>query len=106
MDESCRFLSGEPSVAWASLLGKGHFHETAVIAFGEMVIDRGTQVLKIAARATFVTAMPCVQTALLTVDFSKNFCAPPVIETTDPHLELADIWYRIFTRLIDLEAVA
>lgn len=69
------------------------------------MIDGCTQILQIAPGAALVAAFLRILATLVTIDFGKHFCAPPVVEPADPLLEFADAWNGIFVGLRDFETV-
>jgi hypothetical protein len=106
VNEPGSFCSREPSVTRPALLRQGHLNQAAVIAFRGMVTDGGSKIFQVASRPAFVATIANICAALLASDFGERLFAPPIVQSADPHLEFADIRYRIFARFIDLEAVA
>jgi hypothetical protein len=64
------------------------------------------QVFQISPCAAPIAALLPVRAAFLAVDLAKRLCAPPVVQSLDPLLELADGRYCILVRAIYTEAIA
>ncbi|WP_225645785.1 hypothetical protein [Bradyrhizobium australafricanum] len=77
-----------------------------MVAFSHMMIDGGAQVFKIAPRTSLVAALPGELTALLAVDVGQHFGTPPIVQPSDPLLELAYGGNCLFVISGDLEPFA
>jgi len=77
-----------------------------MISFGRVMTNGSTEIFQISACAALFSAFLGVGATCLAVDVAEHFCAPPLVQSLDPFLELADSGDGIFTFAVDSETMA
>ncbi|WP_245471382.1 hypothetical protein [Bradyrhizobium genosp. SA-3] len=75
-------------------------------SFGCMVTNGGSEILEVSPSASRFAALLGVRATCLPIDLAKHFCPPPLVQSFDALLELADLGNRIFAFAIKVETTA
>ncbi len=105
-DQFGRIAARQPFVARLAFLWQRDLNDFPMISFGRVMANRSAEILKISASSALPAAFLGIGATCFAVDVAEHLCAPPLIQSLYPFLELADSGNGFIAFAIDIEATA